>query len=402
MFQKYTKNQQYGLILSFVLLIVCGTVHAQKQPNLQLLSLSANWPLHQNQTGSFTATLKNNGNAAYNSRLWVYMEKPVTYSPNQTIGGDVFSIAVGETKTIAISGNITLLPAIYNCNMVYDANNNPSDMNTYQFDGTILGLQVEIQTPPSVSTNTAQSTNNIGFIKSEITPQSRMTNTCDDIESETSLFTTLNFKVIDSRINNYNYVRIHVHYKNYYTISIPWDGKDGIYNIVNGTERVEKSFLVAEAERKNPTLKFNDVPDEYLTLILTKTDSYYSLHSLFRNNSYSESSIKISNENAKVALGSVSVGGIFSIGTPDGVFNTRFVPMEINVKIGEIAQGYGTLVYCNADCDITGRTGYNGIIDIRLKKGWNMIFEGGCSSYIHDMKTITIKINDVELYMPAG
>jgi uncharacterized repeat protein (TIGR02543 family) len=106
-------------------------------PDLQLVSLAVNGDLYQNQTGSFTATLKNNGNAAYNSSLWFYLEKPVTYSPNQWIGGNVYSIAAGETKTITIIGAVTLPPDTYNCNMVFDANNNPSDMATFQFHNTL-------------------------------------------------------------------------------------------------------------------------------------------------------------------------------------------------------------------------------------------------------------------------
>ena len=115
------------------------------QPDLQLLSLAANGTLYQNQTGSFTVTLKNNGNAAYNSHLWVYLEKTVVYTPSQWIDGGIISIAAGATKTITITGTINLPPDLYSCNMIQDINNNPSNMATQQFDGTVLGVQVIVQ-----------------------------------------------------------------------------------------------------------------------------------------------------------------------------------------------------------------------------------------------------------------
>ncbi|MDR0231196.1 MAG: hypothetical protein LBI82_03660 [Dysgonamonadaceae bacterium] len=105
-----------------------------KKPSLEILTLTANGTFLQNQPGSFTATLRNSGNATYNSRLWFYLEKPVIYNPNQLVGaGNIYSIEAGETKTITISDVITLPPDTYDCNMVFDANNNPSDMDTYQF-----------------------------------------------------------------------------------------------------------------------------------------------------------------------------------------------------------------------------------------------------------------------------
>jgi len=123
-----------------------GTTLVQ-QPDLQLSALSANGTLYQNQTGSFIATLKNNGNAAYNSHLWVYLEKTIVYTPNQLIDGGVISIAAGETRTITITGTINLPPDLYACNMIQDINNNPSNMVTRQFDGTVLGVQVTVKAP---------------------------------------------------------------------------------------------------------------------------------------------------------------------------------------------------------------------------------------------------------------
>jgi len=116
--------------------------------NLQILSLTANNTLYQDQVGSFTATLKNNGNTVYYSSLWFCLQKPDNNDSYQRVGnGDIFSIAPSETKTINIIGVITLPPDTYNCNMVFDANNNPSDMVTYQFSKSKnpLGIQVTVQ-----------------------------------------------------------------------------------------------------------------------------------------------------------------------------------------------------------------------------------------------------------------
>ena len=117
--------------------------------NLELLSLTVNGTLYQNKTGTISATFKNSGKLAYNSRLWAYMEKPVTFNPHQTIGSDeVYSIAVGETKTITFTGIITLPPDTYDCNVVFDANNNPDNMDIYQFHN-VLGVQAKVHPDPS-------------------------------------------------------------------------------------------------------------------------------------------------------------------------------------------------------------------------------------------------------------
>jgi len=112
--------------------------------DLQIVSLKVNGDLFQNQIGSFTATVKNNGNGTYNSRLWIYMEKPVVYSPNQVVAGDLYSIAAGESKTITIEGVVTLPPDVYDCNMIFDSNNNPSNMATFQFHN-LLRVQASVK-----------------------------------------------------------------------------------------------------------------------------------------------------------------------------------------------------------------------------------------------------------------
>jgi len=126
------------------------------EASLQLQALAANGTLYQNQTGSFTATLKNNGNVTYNSHLWIYLEKTLVYTPNQSIDGGVISIAAGETKTVTISGTINLPPDVYACNMMQDINNNPSNMAKQQFDGTVLGVQVTVKAATYTLTFDAQ------------------------------------------------------------------------------------------------------------------------------------------------------------------------------------------------------------------------------------------------------
>jgi curved DNA-binding protein CbpA len=133
----------WGMILGMVVLLIYARI-TPKPPNLQLVSLSVNGDLHQNQTGSFTATLKNKGNGAYNSHLYFYLEKPFVYSPKQTIDGGVISIAAGETKSINFTDNVTLPPDTYNCNVVYDAKNNPSKMDRYQFHNR-LNVQATVK-----------------------------------------------------------------------------------------------------------------------------------------------------------------------------------------------------------------------------------------------------------------
>jgi len=250
--------------------------------------------------------------------------------------------------------------------------------------------------------------------------KSKKYNSCDDIKSESSVFTTLRVNITDNRIqNSYNSVKVEVYYRNYYTVSGGFNPNDYIYDIVDGTERVDKTFHVVEAEGKNPTLKFKDVPDEYLINILKRTDLYSGLNDLFCGLSYLETSIKISNENAKVAFGSVFAGGKHSIGTDDGIYNTDYIRVDMSTTnttnialpaFDNLAWGRGILVYCNTECNISGDLGFirypsgeyvnQGIIDIRLKKGWNQIFH----LYSDDCneKLITIRTDDVHFSITAG
>jgi len=203
---------------------------------------------------------------------------------------------------------------------------------------------------------------------------------CDDINSGTSLFTTLKLIVTADRVN-YNYA------------SVPFRFYD---------TNLLKYVPVAEAEGKNPTLIFKDVPDEYLTNILEKTD-FYDLHNLFCHRTYIESSITISNENAKVAVvETISLSGSENLVTDDGVTDLKEDFVSMDIEFGDIAWGEGIFVYCNTDCDISGELDYNsGIIDIHLKKGWNKVFDINCKS-TNSEKIITFGTDDVTFSPKAG
>lgn len=113
--------------------------------DLQLISLKVNRNLYQDKIASFTIKLKNKSDEAYNSRLWIYMKKLNADSPHQSIGGNEYFIAAGETKTITITGNITLQPDTYSCNVGFDANNNMNNMDKYLFQD-VLKIRVTVKT----------------------------------------------------------------------------------------------------------------------------------------------------------------------------------------------------------------------------------------------------------------
>jgi len=125
---------QYGPVVTFTT--------PTAAPNLQLVSLQVNGSLYQNQTGSFTATLKNNGTAAYNSDLWIYLFNSNT-GAYQYLGGIIPSIGAGVSKTITFTDTVTLQPDIYDCNVVYDANNDPNNTDYYQFYNA-LGVKATV------------------------------------------------------------------------------------------------------------------------------------------------------------------------------------------------------------------------------------------------------------------
>ena len=111
-------------------------------PNLQIVSLQVNGDLYQNQTGSFTATLKNTGTAAYNSDLWIYLSNPTT-GAYQYLGGIISSIGAGVSKSITFTGTVTLSPGTYDCNVVFDANNDPNNPSYYLFNN-VLGIKATV------------------------------------------------------------------------------------------------------------------------------------------------------------------------------------------------------------------------------------------------------------------
>ena len=232
--------------------------------------------------------------------------------------------------------------------------------------------------------------------------------TCDDIKSKTSSFTKLKLNVKYDRVN-YNHSQVTVSYTNYYTTTYEmWGGGKqvswwtGVF-IDGSTKKIDRSFIVAEAGGINPTLTFKDVPDEYLTNILYRTDTYGGFGNIlgvYGYGGYSENpSISISNENAKVAV----VKTILTTGTGyshiiEGGFTTS-EPVHMFIDDDDVI-GYsaGILVYCNTDCDITG-TITDGYVDIRLRKGWNKIFEISCDG---KTKIITWDTDNLYFYCIAG
>jgi len=154
---------------------------AEFAPNLQLISLQVDGDLYQNQSGSFTATLENDGNEAYNSRLWIYMFIPYTsYSiSDQLKGGDIYSIAAGETKTITITDIIPFPPGVYDCNIMCSDINN----STFQLLANIL-IQVTVNAATGIETVESSKTSifpnpakNELFIKSDL--QIKKVEICD-------------------------------------------------------------------------------------------------------------------------------------------------------------------------------------------------------------------------------
>ena len=100
-----------------------------------------NGNLYQNQTGSFTATLKNNGTGAYNSYWWIYLSDSNT-GARQPLGGIISLIGAGASKTITFTGTVTLQPGTYDCYLEYDANNDPNNPSYYIFNA--LGVPVTV------------------------------------------------------------------------------------------------------------------------------------------------------------------------------------------------------------------------------------------------------------------
>ena len=111
-------------------------------PNLELLSLSIVDPdptyLYYDKPATFTATVINNGGAAYHSHLWVFIETENTHEDWQVIDFGVVQIDAGETTIpLTTTGIITVPVGMYVLNLVRDANNDPSNWSWVQFNNTL-------------------------------------------------------------------------------------------------------------------------------------------------------------------------------------------------------------------------------------------------------------------------
>lgn len=84
--------------------------------------------LYQNKTGRFSATIKNDG-GEFNSYISFILTSASNSTVTQQIDFDPINIPAGTTKTIEITGDITLTPNSYILTLKYDSNNdqdNPS------------------------------------------------------------------------------------------------------------------------------------------------------------------------------------------------------------------------------------------------------------------------------------
>jgi hypothetical protein len=104
-------------------------------PNLSLIpsSLKAVRNIYQNKSGNFTAEIKNDGTADYNSKLTLKLG-------NQTVTTDPVVIPAGTTKTVGFSDTVTLNPGNYPLSVWYDPDNSP-----YGDPSEQLGSSVEIE-----------------------------------------------------------------------------------------------------------------------------------------------------------------------------------------------------------------------------------------------------------------
>jgi hypothetical protein len=101
------------------------SVPTEGMPNLSGSSLQTVTSLYKNRLGQLSISITNNGTGEYNSNLTAYL---YSAGSQQTICDDPVVIATGETKTVELSGNITVNPGSYTLYVLYDPNN---DRNTY-------------------------------------------------------------------------------------------------------------------------------------------------------------------------------------------------------------------------------------------------------------------------------
>ena len=207
--------------------------------------------------------------------------------------------------------------------------------------------------------------------------------TCDDIRSSGSTFTMLNVTIGHSNADYLGYARLEFR--------------------PNGVD-----FIVAESEKnsKSQTFIFKNVPDVYLENIITNYCEYveengiwifkpregYKRFDLISLNGLTNSelqnimqNINISNQNTKIAIipyGYITIYAKGQMWSPDGAFSRTQANMYPSETLECGFNVYGShLVYSDSDCDITGNFKYGDWsiknLDIRLRKGWNKVFDFG-------------------------
>lgn len=103
--------------------------------------------LYQNKKGQFELTISNTGVSEYNSQIGLKLTKTDDPTVTQEVITSLTRIIVGETKTIQLSGNVTVAPGNYTVSIFYNAANQ-STVST--FPTTLLSTADHI---PTVTVN---------------------------------------------------------------------------------------------------------------------------------------------------------------------------------------------------------------------------------------------------------
>ena len=209
--------------------------------------------------------------------------------------------------------------------------------------------------------------------------------TCEQINSTTSTFTTLNVSIGSSYADMWGITGYAFELSKYNT-------DDGKY----------KHFTVAESNsnQKQQTFTFrNNVPDEFLEDFMydtyylggEHTGEYYSKYfrllqwDIPKGSESQLQNISISNPNTKIAIigyGYIKIFAKGEMGNDDGPntlgnsVQAQMMPAPENNKL-KCPFIYCDLVYSNSDCNITGYKYDTVSVDIRLKQGWNKVFTFG-------------------------
>lgn len=82
--------------------------------------------LYQNRTGQFEMAISNTGVGEYNAQIGLKLTKTNDATVTQEVVTSFVHLNAGETKTIQLGGNITIIPGDYKVSIFYDATNSSS------------------------------------------------------------------------------------------------------------------------------------------------------------------------------------------------------------------------------------------------------------------------------------